>query len=186
MRGFLLSLKADIIYPELGAVMKLGEGVEWAAHVASLLAMLPGGAALPLRALADFFDLPEAYLAKHLQKLSRAGLVQARRGPGGGYALARPAAEITLADLVQAVEGSARAFRCTELRQRGPSGVAPACYKGACGIARAMWRAEAAWVSSLMAVTLAELAATGLAETPPEQGARAATWFQDWFRKNTP
>lgn len=166
--------------------MKLSEGVEWAAHVASLLAMVPGGAALPLRALAEFFDLPEAYLAKHLQKLSRARLVQARRGPGGGYALAKPATEITLADLVQAVEGKARAFRCTELRQRGPSGVAPACYKAACGIARAMWRAEAAWLEALQGVTLAELAATGLAETPPEQGARAAVWFQPWFTQNAP
>ena len=165
--------------------MKLGEGVEWAAHVASLLAMLPGGAALPLRALAAFFDLPEAYLAKHLQKLSRAGLVVSRRGPGGGYALARTAAKITLADLVRAVEGEARAFRCTELRQRGPSGVAPACYKGACGIARAMWRAESAWLASLQGVTLAELAATGMAETPPEQAARAADWFQTWFKENT-
>lgn len=166
--------------------MKLGEGVEWAVHVAALLAQMPGGAAVPLRALSAFFDLPEAYLAKHLQKLSRAGLVVARRGPGGGYALGRPAAEITLADLVRAVEGDARAFRCTELRQRGPTGGAPGCYRGACGIARAMWRAEAAWLASLAAVTLAELAATGAAETPPEQLARAASWFRNWFHENAP
>lgn len=164
--------------------MKLGEGVEWAVHVASLLARMPGGAAVPLRALAAFFDLPEAYLAKHLQKLSRAGLVAARRGPGGGYALARPIGAITLDDLVRAVEGDARAFRCTELRQRGPSGVEARCYRGACGIARAMWKAEGAWHAALAEVTLAEIAATGAAETPPEQTARAARWFQDWFREN--
>lgn len=164
--------------------MKLGEGVEWAVHVASLLAQVPGGMALPLRALAAFFDLPDAYLAKHLQKLSRAGLVTSRRGPGGGYALARAAAEITLADLVLAVEGEAKAFRCTELRQRGPSGVAPRCYRGACGIARAMWTAEAAWRASLQSVTLAELAATGARETPPEQAQKALRWFAEWMKEN--
>lgn len=161
--------------------MKLGEGVEWAAHVASLLALLPTGRALPLRALAQFFDLPEPYLAKHLQKLSRAGLVVSRRGPGGGYGLGRPAADITLAEIVRAVEGGGRAFRCTEIRRRGPSGVADACYRGACGIARAMWKAEAAYASALASVTLAELAATGAAETPPEQARSAALWVQTWF-----
>jgi Rrf2 family protein len=136
---------------------------------------------IPLRVLAEFFDLPEAYLAKHLQRLSGAGLVSARRGPGGGYALAREPQDITLVDLVRAVEGEARAFRCTELRQRGPSGVAAPCYRGACGIARAMWRAEWAWAASLAGVTLAELAATGAAETPPEQMRKAALWFRDWM-----
>lgn len=162
--------------------MKIGEGVEWAVHVASLLAQMPPGmTGIPRRALAEFFDLPEAYLAKHLQRLSGAGLVTARRGPGGGYALARAPDQITLLELVRAVEGDARAFRCTELRQKGPSGVAAPCYKGACGIARAMWKAEAAWADQLGRVTLAELAATGAAETPPEQMVKAANWFRDWF-----
>lgn len=162
--------------------MKIGEGVEWAVHVATVLAQVPpemGG--IPRRALALFFDLPEAYLAKHLQRLSGAGLVTARRGPGGGYALSRPPNEISLLELVRAVEGEGRAFRCTELRQRGPSGVAAPCYRGACGIARAMWKAEAAWADNLAKVSLAELAATGAAETPPEQLAKAAAWFRDWF-----
>lgn len=166
--------------------MKLGEGVEWAVHVASLLAQLPSGMALPLRALAAFFDLPETYLAKHLQKLSGAGLIVSRRGPGGGYALARPAAEITLLDLVRAVEAETRAFHCTELRRRGPTGVAAACYRGACGIARAMWQAEAAWAQSLAGVSLATLAQTGARDTPPEQMKRAAEWFGTWMKENRP
>lgn len=165
--------------------MKIGEGVEWAVHVASLLAFLPTGFALPLRALAAFFDLPEAYLAKHVQKLAGAGLVISRRGPGGGYGLARPAHQISLLELVQAVEGNALAFRCSELRQRGPTGVARQCYRGACGIARAMWQAEAAWAQSLQGVTLAELAATAARETPPDQALRAAEWIKNWLQEKT-
>lgn len=48
--------------------------------------------------------LPANTLSKVFQRLARRGLLTARRGPGGGYALARPAAQITLADILRAVE----------------------------------------------------------------------------------
>jgi len=51
-------------------------------------------------------DIPEPYLNQLLTQLRKAGLIQSRRGPGGGHCLARPASEITLAELVAALEGS--------------------------------------------------------------------------------
>ena len=93
--------------------MKLGDGVEWGLHCCTLLALLPDDAALPASRLAEFHGVPAAYLAKHLQSLSRAGIVEAEAGPRGGYRLARPPAEVTLLDVVEAVEGRAPAFRCT-------------------------------------------------------------------------
>jgi Rrf2 family protein len=52
-------------------------------------------------------DIPEPYLNQLLTQLRKAGLITSRRGPGGGHALARSADEITLADLIRALEGSA-------------------------------------------------------------------------------
>jgi len=49
--------------------------------------------------------IPARYLEQIFQRLRRAGLVTSKRGPGGGYLLARPAAEITLRHVVEAVEG---------------------------------------------------------------------------------
>ena len=51
-------------------------------------------------------DIPEPYLNQLLTQLRKAGLITSRRGPGGGHSLARPATEITVAELITALEGS--------------------------------------------------------------------------------
>src|SRR5207249_127390 len=60
--------------------MRLGEGVEWALHCATVLAPLPPDVTLPGSRLAEFHDVPPAYLAKTLQALSRAGIVESASG----------------------------------------------------------------------------------------------------------
>ncbi len=158
--------------------MKLSEGTEWAIHCCSLLANLPPDFALPKSRLAEFFDLPEDYLAKFLQELSRAGLVKTSRGPGGGYQLAKPAGQINVLEIVQAVEGDQHFFQCTEIRRCGPSGVADKHYKKPCGIARTMHRAEAAWRAELAAVSLNEISQMGAEESPQEQIEKSLSWFE--------
>ena len=165
--------------------MKHTEGLEWAAHACSLLAALPPDTPLPARLLAEFFDLPEPYLAKQMQKLSAAGIVETRRGPRGGYALAHAPAEITLLQMVLAIDGETRHFTCTELRRCGPSGVADDKYLRPCGIARSMWRAEAAWRRELAGVTLADILKMGMQDTPQEQAAKALAWFHDKLSQDT-
>lgn len=51
-------------------------------------------------------DIPEPYLNQLLTQLRKAGLIASRRGPGGGHSLARPANEMTVAELIAALEGS--------------------------------------------------------------------------------
>lgn len=157
--------------------MKLSEGVEWSLHCCSLLGTLPDGVALPSARLAEFHEVPAAYLAKHLQALSQAGIVTSVPGRRGGYRLGRPADEITLLDVVLAVDGEAPAFRCTEIRQRGPSAVAPEHYIEPCGIARAMWDAESAWRDSLRAVTIGDLVAELDSTVDPRQIDNAINWM---------
>ena len=60
--------------------MKMSEGVEWTAHACALLAALPPGVGLPANALAEFHALAPAYMAKHMQALARAGVVESVRG----------------------------------------------------------------------------------------------------------
>lgn len=136
--------------------MKLSAGVEWAIHCCLVLSEAEGP--VPAQRLAEFHEVSRTYLAKHLQQLSRAGLVVSTEGRVGGYALTRPATEITVLDIVLAIEGSGPAFRCTEIRQNGPlPATGEACLRP-CGVARAMYAAEDAYRASLRSVTVADLA----------------------------
>lgn len=64
----------------------------------------------PVRMISDFGPAQVSYLARVLQRLARANLVVSKRGPAGGYALGRPAGEIALLDVVDAVEGPRRSI----------------------------------------------------------------------------
>lgn len=68
--------------------------------------------------IAIAMEVPRSFLAKIIQKLARAELVVSRRGAGGGYALARPAAEISFYDVICAVEGPPIMNRCALEPQR--------------------------------------------------------------------
>jgi Rrf2 family protein len=159
--------------------MKLGDGVEWALHCCVLLAALPPDDALPATRLAEYHGVPGAYLAKHLQALARAGIVESTPGRRGGYRLARPANTITFLDVVEAVEGDEPAFRCTEIRQRGPIQASPAALRSPCAIAVTMTRAEQAWRKELGATTIADIGAA-LARKLDRRSIRAAgAWLAE-------
>jgi len=154
-------------------IMRLPEGVEWALHCSWLLAQARHGDALTARRLAEFYGLPEAYLAKLLKALVRAGLLSATSGPRGGFRLARPPGAITVADVVEAVEGPGALFRCTEIRQRGPVPLTGVASRKPCGIAEVMHRAERAWRKELAATTIADLVETS--------GVGAVTRVNSWL-----
>ena len=136
--------------------MKLSDGVEQAIHSVTMLAHLTSEGVLSAAALAEFHGVSPSYLLKHLQALSGAKIVETISGPRGGYRLARPAAEISLLDIVLAVDGHEPAFRCNEIRQRGPNPV-PGKPTRPCGIASAMLRAERAYRAELARTTIAEI-----------------------------
>lgn len=157
--------------------MKLSEGVEWAAHCLVVLARAPGGGPLPARRLAEFHGIPAPYLSKHLQALARAGLVESVPGPRGGFRLAREPGDITLLEVVEAVDGTEPAFRCTEIRQRGPlsSGGVP---DHPCGIASAFDDAQQAWRDSLAAVTVSALLGSWRRSSDVAVWVRGAEWIE--------
>jgi Rrf2 family protein len=162
--------------------VKLSQGVEWALHCCTLLAVVPPDRTMPSAKLAEYHGVPTAYLAKQLQALSAAGIVETVSGPRGGYRLARPAAEITVLDVVVAVEGEDPAFNCTEIRQNGPAACDPSKYPKPCGIARIMWDAESAWRASLREHTVAELLDGAVRDGPPEGVPVTLSWLQEVIR----
>ena len=153
-------------------VMELPQTVEWALHCCWLLAQTDGSP-VPRRRLAEFFDLPEPYLAKLLKALVAAEVLTSVPGVNGGYRLARPAGQVTVLDVVRAVNGHTAMFHCSEIRQRGPVGLTAGQCRQPCGIAKVMYNAELAWRNALAAVTVADL----IENAADVSADRAARWL---------
>ena len=159
--------------------MRLSEGVEWGLHCAVLLAVMPPDAALPTGRLAEFHGVPVPYLAKHLQAMSRAGILVAGTGPRGGYRLARPPADVSVLEVVEAIDGEDPAFQCLEIRRRGPTAVPAREYRTMCGIHRVMVEADAAWRAELARTSVADLAAGVARDVTPKAMEKFGSWFQE-------
>lgn len=154
-------------------------GVEWGLHCCVVLSGVEEAA--PAAKLAEFHDVSPTYLAKQLQSLSRAGLVRSAQGQAGGYLLTRPATEITVLEVVEAIDGGQPAFRCTEVRQRGPLAASPESCTTPCGIAKVMDAADRAWRDALAAVSIADLA-VDLGRTV---GVGTLPRVREWLRTGT-
>lgn len=90
----------------LAAPMRVSLQAQYAICGLFDLAYNEGGAPIQVRVIGQRQGIPARYLEQIFQRLRRAGLIEGKRGPGGGYRLARPAAEITLREVVEAVEGA--------------------------------------------------------------------------------
>jgi Rrf2 family protein len=156
--------------------MKMSGGVEWALHCC--VALTAAEQPVPAARLAELHDVSPSYLAKQLQDLSRAALVRAVQGQAGGYVLTRDPDDITVLDVVEAVDGPRPAFVCTEIRRRGPlAAPAEACTRP-CAINRAMTAADAAWRASLRAVTIGDLTREVMANNGPGILAGIGGWLR--------
>jgi Rrf2 family protein len=91
--------------------------IEYAIHGLVYLARAPEDRAVLLGDIAATIKVPKEYMRKIFQQLTRKHLVVARRGAKGGYRLARPPAELTLKDVVEAVEGDLPIYSCLRLHR---------------------------------------------------------------------
>lgn len=154
--------------------MKLPASTEWLLHCATTLAQLESGATSSAAQLADYYDLPAAYLAKQLQSLVRAGVLSATTGPRGGFRLARPATEITLLQIVEAVDGASSPYECREIRQQGRGALPAEDCRNTCILAEKMAEAHDAWRHSLGGVSLADILASLPHSAPARTRSRLA------------
>src|SRR6185295_2459342 len=104
------------------------------------------------RELAESYDIPAELLAKVLQKLVRARLLASHQGIRGGYGLGRPADRISVADVIQAIDGPLTVTACSDADH--------SCDQYAkCNIRDPLWRIKDRIVSALAATSVADLAA---------------------------
>lgn len=92
--------------------MLYSRSAQYAIRALAVLAGEPPGEFVPIQELARSAGVPLPFLAKIMQTLARGRLVISRKGPGGGVALARPARNVTLAEIVCAVDGDDPVREC--------------------------------------------------------------------------
>lgn len=87
--------------------MRVSQGLDYALRALVLLAARPAGERVTAGDLADRLGLPRRFVEQQFTALSHAGIVECRRGPGGGCALARPARAVSVLDVVRVIDGAA-------------------------------------------------------------------------------
>lgn len=109
------------------------------------------GGAASAREIAEHYDIPIELLAKILQRLARRGLLTSHQGTRGGYSLARAASVISVADVIQAVDGPLTVTACSVHDQ--------ACGQySKCNVRDPLWRIKDRILTSLAACSLDEIA----------------------------
>ena len=132
------------------------------------------------RDLAEFQGISPSFVAKIFPKLEKAGIVQAASGVRGGYCLAKASGEISILDIVDAIEGDKPLFDCQEIRDRCAvfNNNAPTwATSGVCSIHAVMLRAEKAMRDSLAQETLASLAAEVSRKAPKNFSIEVRDWL---------
>ena len=109
----------------------------------------PSGVA-SVRTIAARYDIPVELLAKVLQRLARRGFVTAQKGVHGGYHLARPATTISLAEIVQAIDGPVAITACGRSDE-------PCEQYNSCTVRHPLSRVKDRILSVLQTMTLAEM-----------------------------
>jgi Rrf2 family protein len=95
--------------------MKFGVGVDYSLKALLMLAeRYPSPEPLRVEEIAATQAIPENYLRRLLIELKRGGLVASQKGPSGGYLLARHPARITMADVVEIIEGDYNPVDCLD------------------------------------------------------------------------
>jgi Rrf2 family protein len=157
-------------------------GVEYGLHC--LLYLTPGfnerGEA-SVRDLAELQGVPNEFLAKMFTKLAKAGLLVASEGARGGYALGRPASEISVLDVVDAIDGRKPLFDCREIRARcavfDPERPPAWSTRGVCSIHAVMLAAEQRMREELAAYSLADIADRTVEKAPASHQRNVIAWF---------
>ena len=107
--------------------MIYSRSAEYAIRAFIYLAAVPEGKYAMVKQIAEQCDIPAHFLAKILQQMARKGFLRSSKGPTGGFCLRMPAAEISMLQLVDTIDGLADYERCpggmTECNDSAPCGM---------------------------------------------------------------
>jgi Rrf2 family protein len=164
-----------------------GAGAEYALH--SLLTLATRPEPVSVRDLATFQKIPERFLAKIFTRLKKAKLVEGIEGIAGGFALARPAGEIRVMEVLAAVDPDRTLFACAEIRSNCAlfDATAPSwATAGTCRIHAFMLDAEKVLQDFLASRTLADLVCEFEQKAPKKFIRETGTWFQQRKQSRSP
>jgi Rrf2 family protein len=158
-------------------------GVEYGIHCLLYLTDEKGDErSASVRTLADLQGVPPELLAKVFTRLAKANLVVATEGVRGGFRLARPANEISLLDIVRAIDGDKQIFECRDVRQRCAvfqAGCPEPNWErlGPCSIHAVMLQAQQRMEDALAQQTILDIVRRVNQKTPPEYGEQVLRWM---------
>ena len=131
-------------------MLRLSKKADYALMAMKHLAVRADGSSSSAREIAEQYDIPVELLAKVLQRLARRGLLTSLQGTRGGYRLARPTTLISVADIIQAIDGPLTVTACsTEAENCGQY--------AKCNIRDPLWKIKDRIVSALTTCSLQEI-----------------------------
>ena len=133
-------------------MLRLSKKADYALIAMKHLALTQGGApSVSAREIAEQYDIPIELMAKILQRLVRTGLLVSTQGTRGGYALSRPSLSISIADVIQAIDGPFSVTACSTENN--------GCEQySKCSIRDPLWQIRERIAGALATVSVAELA----------------------------
>jgi Rrf2 family protein len=133
-------------------MLRLSKKADYALIAMKHLAIRPDAASASAREIAEQYDIPVELMAKVLQRLARRGLVTSHQGTRGGYRLARAASIISVADIIQAIDGPLTVTACSTEAEN--------CEQYAkCSVRDPLWRIRERILSALATCSLQEVCA---------------------------
>ena len=141
-------------------MLRFSKKADYALIALKDLASRPEGTSSSAREIAERYNIPVELMAKVLQRLARMGMVASHQGTHGGYHLARDAAQISVADVIQAIDGPVLVTACSDEDE--------SCEQyDKCNVRDPLWRLKDRIVQSLAAFTVNELVADDEPEPSP-------------------
>ena len=143
-------------------MLRLSKKADYALMAMKHLAIKSDVASISAREIAEQYDIPIELMAKVLQRLAQRGLLTSHQGTRGGYKLSKPTSAISVADIIQAIDGPLTVTACsTEDEQCGQF--------AKCNVRDPLWRIKDRIVAALATCSLPEIAA----ETPARRDGHA-------------
>jgi Rrf2 family protein len=136
-------------------MLRLSKKADYALMAMKHLATQPDPISTSAREIAEQYDIPAELMAKVLQRLARRGLLTSHQGTRGGYTLAKSTSAISVADIIEAIDGPLTVTACS-------TGDEDCDQFTKCNVRDPLWRIKDRIVAALATCSLAEIAS----ETP--------------------
>jgi Rrf2 family protein len=151
-------------------MLRLSKKADYALMAMKHLALQADRGSASAREIAQLYDIPVELLAKVLQRLVRRGLLASHQGTRGGYLLARPAGSISIADVIQAIDGPLTMTACSSDDHR--------CDQySACSVRDPLWRIKDRILATLATCTVSDLTVEPPDAAPLALGKRGQSPF---------